>query len=858
MTIGGCSADSSSAPAPREDPVTAIAISGPANDGIVLRGTTVPLSADIRRGAALRPDTATLQWTSSAPAVASVSASGEVTARAAGDVVITASRDAVHATIALAVHEPVALPMSGEGPATTIAFDGALRVELATGAVPSAVSRITARRAVASPADDRLIAGSSFEFTPPDLALGAAAAVEIAYTGVPLDERADVRIVQLVDGQWVELDGSADADRATARATTTVLSRLALFRRSAPTAMQAIDGNGQVALTDDTIETPLRVRVTDAQGRAVPRVPVRFSVIAGGGRLDGETTAATDAHGVAVLAARWTLGAAPGMNQVLAATDQGASPSTVFVAVAQQRPPPVIGVSASEVALTTRSAGPDPAAQSLTVSNALPGALPLIGLGIRELAYANGDGWLEAALDHSAAPALLTLRARVGTLPEGVYRATVILASTMPDVATASVAATFTVTPGLPARLALITPPQGGVAGDLLPVQPVIEIHDGNGRRVQSSLAVTAAIPTGNPNRLTGTRTMSAVDGRVSFTDLSFNTSGTFTLRFSASGVSSVDATGISVLPRPVLQAAPSTLTFSAVLGAVSPTPSTVSLTSSTTTTIGAVSISSVSYGPGAANWLTATLNATATPTTLVVSPNSTGLAVGTYSATVALTSAYGPATIAVTMTVALPPLPPAPLNPSFAYDFSFGIDHSVWDVANYPFGRGWFRSSNARVTNGALILESPNGTYDGAELITRRRFPGGRFEADLACNAPRGAMCAFFLYETGVGDFADEIDIEILGATDQIVLTTWVGGIRTNTLTRTYPAGVDPRQLQRYTILQAGGTVTFYVGDIPLTRFTSGVPQREMELAVSLWWPTWLSGPAAYGDMTVTRVRAW
>jgi hypothetical protein len=858
LVLTSCGGDQSASPSNLPAPVTAITLAGAPSDGIVIRGTTTTLSAVVLRGPERAPDTASVQWSSSAPAVAEVSPAGLVTARSAGDATITAARDGIQASLTLAVHEGITLPASSGAAATTLAFDGALRLELAAGSVPSGVSRVTVRRAAAPPVDDRVVAGTVFEFFPPDLALSATATIELAHSGVPVAERGDVRVAQWFDGRWVELEGSADASRAVARGSMLRLSRIAVFRRAPPTLMFATAGDGQAALTDDAIAGPISVRVVDAQGRPVPRVPVRFDVSAGAGRIDGPATAMTDADGTAILLGRWLVGSVVGVNQLLASTDQGATPSVLFTAVALQRPPPVIGVSATNIAVTTRSAGPDPAAQVVAVTNTRAQALPLTGLRLSNVVYASGQDWLELALDRSIAPAQLTLRPRVGTLAEGVYIASFSVVSDLTDVAAVSLTVTFTVTPGLPARLAIATAPTGGVAGDLLPTQPVIEVQDGNGRRVQATTAVTASLTSGDGSALTGTRTRSAVAGRVAFTDLGIGVSGVHTLRFAATGLTGVDAPAITVLPRPTLQSAPATVDFTAFTGGPAPASALVSLSSSTNTEITALAVTSINYGSGATGWLTATLSRSATPAALTITPAASGLAEGSYTATISVGSAYGSQSIAVTLTVTLPPLPPAPTTPSFIDDFNFGIDAGTWDVANYPFGRGWFRSTNAITLSGDLILTSPGGTRDGAELITRRRFPRGRFEADLACNAPRGAICAFFLYETGVGDFADEVDIEINAATNQVLLTTWVGGVRSNTITRSYPTGLDPRQTHRYTILQEPGAVSFYIGDFPLARFTTGVPQREMELAVSLWWPTWLGGPPSQGDMTVGRIRAW
>ncbi len=96
-----------------------------------------------------------------------------------------------------------------------------------------------------------------------------------------------------------------------------------------------------------------------------------------------------------------------------------------------------------------------------------------------------------------------------------------------------------------------------------------------------------------------------------------------------------------------VLTAAPTSLSFSQTLGEAVPDSKTVSLTSNIATTYTAA----VSSG---ASWLTAAVSTgTATTATLTVSANASGLAIGTYQASVTVTAGTGrTAVITVTFTV--------------------------------------------------------------------------------------------------------------------------------------------------------------------------------------------------------------
>lgn len=65
--------------------------------------------------------------------------------------------------------------------------------------------------------------------------------------------------------------------------------------------------------------TPPSVKVTSKNGRTINKVPVVFAVTAGGGSINGGTTATvnTDANGIASLSS-WVLGSSPGANTVTA------------------------------------------------------------------------------------------------------------------------------------------------------------------------------------------------------------------------------------------------------------------------------------------------------------------------------------------------------------------------------------------------------------------------------------------------------------------------------------------------------------------------------------------------------------
>jgi hypothetical protein len=98
----------------------------------------------------------------------------------------------------------------------------------------------------------------------------------------------------------------------------------------------------------------------------------------------------------------------------------------------------------------------------------------------------------------------------------------------------------------MPLNLVLTTPPVLGTSGALLTTQPVLAFQDGMGNTVTSLTApVTAAIQSGVGGTLGGTTTVSAVNGVVTFTDLTLTgREGVgYVLQFSSPGVTSPAAT---------------------------------------------------------------------------------------------------------------------------------------------------------------------------------------------------------------------------------------------------------------------------------------------------------------------------
>lgn len=87
-------------------------------------------------------------------------------------------------------------------------------------------------------------------------------------------------------------------------------------------------------------------------------------------------------------------------------------------------------------------------------------------------------------------------------------------------------------TPGGASALAIVTQPAGAVSGVALTTQPVVEIQDSAGNRVTTATdEVTAEIANGT-GALSGTVSVTAVDGVATFTNLAITGNGAHRLRF--------------------------------------------------------------------------------------------------------------------------------------------------------------------------------------------------------------------------------------------------------------------------------------------------------------------------------------
>ena len=146
-----------------------------------------------------------------------------------------------------------------------------------------------------------------------------------------------------------------------------------------------------------------------------------------------------------------------------------------------------------------------------------------------------------------------------GLVLAGVVGTGYTLRVTVPGYPSTDVPGIFVSGPGAPTQVSLSTAPVGGASGSALVVQPALTLRDsaGNIATGDSSTAIPVALVAGAGGSLGGTQTVTAVNGVVTFSGLTLaGVVGTgYTLRFSATGLTAVDAPGVTVVgPGPAAQ----------------------------------------------------------------------------------------------------------------------------------------------------------------------------------------------------------------------------------------------------------------------------------------------------------------
>jgi len=345
-----------------------------------------------------------------------------------------------------------------------------------------------------------------------------------------------------------------------------------------------------------------------------------------------------------------------------------------ILATFNYQPGPVLQVSPTIITVAGDAGGSSPAQQTVTIENAGPGTLS--GLSSGPVEYGPGaTGWLTASLNQTTAPALLRLQANITGLALGTYVARVPVSSSLPGITPDTVTISFGVS-------ATSTPPTIDLSPGALsvsataggadpPVQNVAVTNSGGGALTDLGLgSITYGAGAGGwlTAGLAGTTAPTTLNLQAATGSLAAGTyTATVRVASSLSGVApastvvTFNVSGAAVPPS--INLSPSNAAFTATAGSANPAPTTVDIANGGGGNLALLSLGTTSYGPGASGWLTATLGLTSAPSTVTLDPDITGLAAGTYTATVPVNSGVTGVTsknVAVTLEILSTVTPPS------------------------------------------------------------------------------------------------------------------------------------------------------------------------------------------------------
>ena len=149
--------------------------------------------------------------------------------------------------------------------------------------------------------------------------------------------------------------------------------------------------------------------------------------------------------------------------------------------------PPAIALSPASLTVLDTLGTSDPAAQTVSVTNAGGGTLGGLTVGTISYGASQPTGWLTATLNAATAPTTLTLQLAKGSLAAGTYTATVPVQSAAASNSPQSVSVTFLIAP-VPNALASLTVSPGFrvmLPGDTMTLQ--VAGKDANGNPVAVS-----------------------------------------------------------------------------------------------------------------------------------------------------------------------------------------------------------------------------------------------------------------------------------------------------------------------------------------------------------------------------------
>ena len=309
---------------------------------------------------------------------------------------------------------------------------------------------------------------------------------------------------------------------------------------------------------------------------------------------------------------------------------------------------PVIGVNPISLSFATIQGGPNPAPQTVSISNT--------GSGTLSWSISDNANWLTLSPTSGTGNGAVTVNVSASGLAEGRYSASIVISAT--GASNVTVPVTFTISSAPP--VIGVSPTSltfAAAEGGSNPPNQTLSISNTGGGTLSWSGSDNAAWLTLSPTTGTGNGAVTVNVNAGGLAEGRYNAS----IIISATGASNVTVPvtfTISSAP-PVIGVSPTSLTFTATQGAGSPPNQTLSISNTGGSTLSW-------SGSDNASWLSLSPTSGTGNGVVTVSVNTGTLAAGTYNGAITLTATGAPSvTVPVTVTVNTAPVtlrqPPTP-----------------------------------------------------------------------------------------------------------------------------------------------------------------------------------------------------
>jgi hypothetical protein len=365
-------------------------------------------------------------------------------------------------------------------------------------------------------------------------------------------------------------------------------------------------------------------------------------------------------------------------SATVTAASAGASASAAVTVLA----PPTLALSTPALTFDAVVGGTGAAEQTVAVTNAGDGVLAGVTVGAIAWGAGGATDWLTVSASGGTAPVTLTFAVDTAGLSHGTHTATVpVLAAGVAN-SPQHVAVTFNFLRPASISLSRDSVVMTGLADTTLTA--TVSITNG-GDLPLTGLATAVTYGTGADGWLTASLSGGTAPAELS---LSATTAGLATGTYAAAvrissaadGVADRDlAVRLTVTPGPAIDLAPAGVTLTAIYG-TNAAPATVQVTNSGGGSLTGLGVGPATYAAGQpTGWLSAALSGMTAPATITLEAASAGLASGTYTATLPVTSpvaSNSPVPLEVTLHVGAAPV--IAVNPS-------QVVFAAWAGASVP-----------------------------------------------------------------------------------------------------------------------------------------------------------------------------